>query len=343
MPFVTWPRLSDSQMKIITVHNRYQQPGGEDVVFEQEKILLREYGHEVISYERRNDELDQSKVFPRILGAAQAVWSQEVYSEFSELLRRTAPDIVHVHNTFLRISPSLVQACHDARIPAVHTVHNYRLLCPGTNLFRNGVPCEKCSNGNLWHGIARGCYRSSRVATAVAASTVAYNWRRGTWRNAVSQYIAPTKFLKNKLITAGLPPERITVKPHFVDSDPGASEFHDNYAVFLGRLSPEKGLETLIAAWERLPDIPLRLIGDGPERSKLEAITRQNNLNVQFEGHLTRRQALEILGKARCLIFPSVAYESFGMGIIEAFACGVPVVASRHGAMQELVEHGRTG
>jgi glycosyltransferase involved in cell wall biosynthesis len=145
------------------------------------------------------------------------------------------------------------------------------------------------------------------------------------------------------LIAAGLPESRVTVKPHFVDSDPGVSRVRGDYAVFLGRLSPEKGLQTLMAALERLPDIPLRIIGDGPERSALESISRQKSLNVQFVGHLPRTEALEMLGKARCLIFPSIAYESFGMGIIEAFACGVPVVASRHGAMQELVEHGRTG
>lgn len=313
------------------------------MVFEQEKFLLQEYGHEVISYERSNDELEQRKALPRILGVVQAVWSRETYSEFSELLKRTSPDVVHVHNTFLRISPSIFQACHDARIPAVHTVHNYRLLCPGTNLFRDGAPCEKCVGGNLLHGIARGCYRSSRVATAVAASTVAYNRRRGTWTNAVSHYIAPTRFLKNKLVAAGLEADRITVKPHFVNHDPGVMTGRRDYAIFVGRLSPEKGLVALLSAWEQLPHIQLLIVGDGPQRPELEAISRQKKLNVSFEGHLPRATVLDKLRSARLLVFPSLAYESFGMGIIEAYACGVPVIASNHGAMQELVDHGNTG
>jgi glycosyltransferase involved in cell wall biosynthesis len=330
-------------MKILIAHNRYHLPGGEDVVFEQERALLQKHGHEVFSYERNNQELQQAGLLAQIIGTAESVWSRATYTEFSQLLNRIAPDVVHVHNTFLRISPSIFEACKDAGVPVVHTLHNYRLLCPATNFYRNGAPCEKCSSGNPWPGIAQGCYRSSRLATGLSASVIAYNRLRRTWTEAVDRYIAPTQFLKSRLIAAGLPPDRITVKPHFVEFDPGVSAQHGEYAVFVGRLSPEKGLETLMAAWERLSDIALRIIGDGPERSRLEALARQQGLNVQFEGHLPRRQALEILGRARCLMFPSVAYESFGMGIIEAFACGVPVVASRHGAMQELVEHGRTG
>jgi glycosyltransferase involved in cell wall biosynthesis len=330
-------------VRIVIAHNRYHLPGGEDVVFEQERALLQRHGHEVFSYERSNQELQQPGLLPKIIGAAESVWSRATYADFSHLLSRIAPDVVHVHNTFLRISPSIFEACKDAGVPVVHTLHNYRLLCPATNLYRNGAPCEKCSKGHPWPGIARGCYRSSRLATGLSASVTAYNRLRRTWEQAVNRYIAPTQFLKSRLIAAGLPPDRVTVKPHFVDSDPGVSGLRGDYAVFLGRLSPEKGLQTLMASWERLADIPLRIIGDGPERSTLESISRQKSLNVQFVGHLPRREALEILGNARCLIFPSVAYESFGMGIIEAFACGVPVVASRHGAMQELIEHGRTG
>ena len=330
-------------MKILTAHNYYHYPGGEDVVFAQERSLLERHGHEVFSYERSNDELESRSLLPRVLGAAASVWSRTTYSEFSQLLSRLSPDVVHVHNTFLAMSPSVFSACKDARIPVVHTIHNYRLLCANSAFFRNGGPCEKCAAGNRWHGIANGCYRSSRVATSIATSTIAYNWQRGTWTDGIDRYIAPSHFLREKLISGGLPEERITVKAHFVEPDPGIIGRRENYVVFVGRLSPEKGTKTMLKAWQQLSDVPLWIVGDGPERAELEALCRQKKLNVQFTGNLPRMKALEYLQRARLLVFPSITYESFGMGIIEAFACGVPVVASDHGAMRELVQHGHTG
>ncbi|HET9741781.1 MAG TPA: glycosyltransferase family 4 protein [Terriglobales bacterium] len=330
-------------MKILIAHNRYRERGGEDVVFEQESALLEERGEEVIRYERCNEEAPKLTLIGKLGAAASALWSRATYSDFSSLLRAENPEIVHVHNFFLAISPSIFQACHDAQIPVVHTLHNYRLLCPGTNFYRNGGACERCARGNAWHGIAHGCYRSSRIATGIAASMVAYNSLRGTWTRAIDRYIAPTHFLKSKLMSAGWSAERITVKPHFVNSDPGISRGPKTYAIYIGRLSPEKGLVAALAAWEQLKDIPLWIVGDGPQRGELQAIVRERNLNIRFAGRLPRAQVLELLRDARLLIFPSTAYESFGLGIIEAFACGVPVIASNHGAMQELVEPGRTG
>ena len=313
------------------------------MVFAQEKSLLEKYGHQVFSYERSNDELKSKGVLPRVLGAAAAVWSRRTYSEFSQLLRRLSPDIVHVHNTSLVISPSVFWACRDIQVPVVHTVHNYRLLCPNTAFYRDGHPCESCAGGNMWHGIAHGCYRSSRLATSVAASAVAYNWQRGTWTHAIDRYIAPSNFLREKLIIGRLAPEKIAVKPHFVEPDPGVISRRGGYAVFVGRLSPEKGITTILKAWEQLGDIPLRIVGDGPERAQLEAVCRGKKLNVQFTGNVPRKEVFNHLQRARLLVFPSITYESFGMGIIEAYACGMPVVASDHGAMRELVQHGHTG
>lgn len=330
-------------MKILTAHNYYHYPGGEDVVFAQEKSLLEKHEHHVFSYERSNDELESKGALPRVLGAAAAVWSRTTYSEFSQLLRRLSPDIVHVHNTSLVISPSVFWACKDMQVPVVHTVHNYRLLCPNTAFYRDGHPCESCAGGNMWHGIARGCYRSSRLATSVAASAVAYHWHRGTWTHAIDRCIAPSNFLREKLISGGLAPERITVKPHFVEPDPGVISHRERYAIFVGRLSPEKGIATILKAWEQLGDIPLRIVGDGPERAELEAVCREKKLNVQFTGNVPRMQVFTHLQRARLLVFPSITYESFGMGIIEGYASGVPVVASDHGAMRELVQNGHTG
>lgn len=195
----------------------------------------------------------------------------------------------------------------------------------------------------MWHGIAHACYRSSRLATSVAVSAVAYNRQRGTWTHAIDRYIAPSHFLREKLIVGRLAAERITVKPHFVEPDPGVISHRERYAIFVGRLSPEKGIATILKAWEQLGDIPLRIVGDGPERAELEAVCREKKLNVQFTGNVPRMQVFTHLQRARLLVFPSITYESFGMGIIEGYASGVPVVASDHGAMRELVQNGHTG
>jgi glycosyltransferase involved in cell wall biosynthesis len=332
-------------VRILLAHNSYQIPGGEEVVFEQEKRLLEQAGNEVITYCRSNREIERLTALERLTLVKRTIWAADTEREFVQLLARENPDIVHIHNTFFMVSPSIYSACQAQGIPVVQTLHNFRLLCPSATFFRDGKVCEECVGRGLWRGVYHGCYRDSRPATASVALMLAFHRLWGTWDKLVTNYIALTEFGRDKFAAGGLPPEKIVVKPNFVDPDPGERAQSGEYALFVGRLSTEKGLSTLLQAWGRLPrHYALHIVGDGPERKDLEAQARQLGLSaVQFRGRLSHEEAITAMKCARFLVVPSGWYETFGMCIAEAFACGTPVICSRLGAMQELVSHGRTG
>lgn len=331
-------------MRIVLVHNSYQLPGGEDSVYRNERDLLTRRGHEVIEYRRSNDEVSRF-VSPLAL-AKNTIWASDTRTEFRNLLLREKPDVVHVHNTFVRISPSIYWACRDAGVPVVQTLHNYRLLCPGANLFREGRVCEECIASGVWRGVRNACYRESRAATAVVAVMLATHRVLGTWSRLIDLYLVPTEFARRKFIAGGLPAEKIVVKPNFVDPDPGFGNGERTFALFVGRLSAEKGLHTLLNAWRLLPlPIPLKIIGDGPMRGELEDFVRRNQLSsVSFLGAQPWDQAMAAMKQARCLVFPSECYEgALPLTVVEAFACGAPVISSRLGAMQDLIVDDNTG
>ncbi len=332
-------------MKVVLVHNAYQQPGGEDVVFRQECELLARHGHQVVTYERTNHELNQLSSIGRLVMVKRMIWAEDSRLAVLQLLRNEKPDLIHVHNTFMMISPSIYQACREARVPVLQTLHNFRLLCPAANFFRDGRPCEECVQHGLWRGIWHGCYRDSRTTTAGVALMLQVHRARGTWSESVDGYIALSEFSRKKFIDGGLPPAKISVKPNFVYPDPGERQAPGDYAVFVGRLSEEKGLSTLLAAWDRLrTPVALRIVGDGPLRATLEARAKKHfRKNVTFLGRLNPAETRSMMKQAAFLILPSVCYENFPMSIAESFACGTPVLCSRLGGMQELVADHRTG
>lgn len=227
----------------------------------------------------------------------------------------------------------------------MQSLHNYRLLCPAATFLRNGSLCEECVDHSLLRSIRYGCYRGSRAATTVVAGMLAAHRKRGTGSEQVDRYIALTEFARAKWIAGGLPVDRVVVKPNFVHPDPGVGTGPGSYVLYAGRLAPEKGLQTLMAAWRRLETpIPLQIAGDGPLRPMLEAeIAREGLENIRLLGSLPRGDVLKALQGARCLVLPSLWYEGFPLMIVEAFACGVPVITSRLGSMCELVTDGRTG
>lgn len=332
-------------LKVLSVHDQYQQPGGEDAVVYAEAELLRLFGHRVIEYRRHNDEISRPGLWHKATLAPRAVWAWDSYREMEALLRRERPDLAHFHNTFPLVSPATYYACAKMGIPVVQTLHNYRLGCPAAVFFRDGHVCEECVQSGLWRGVAHGCYHNSRLETLSVAIMTSAHRLAGTWVRKVNGFIALTGFCREKFLEMGLPAEKIFVKPHFLTADPRERVGAGDYALYIGRLSREKGLRTLLTAWKRLNrSIPLRIIGDGPLRAELEERTQAEGLsNVLFQGRLEKVRVLAALKRARFLIFPSECYETFGMSIIEAFACGVPVIASRLGAMGEIVENGRTG
>jgi glycosyltransferase involved in cell wall biosynthesis len=332
-------------VKVLLVHNGYQQPGGEDVVFDQEHQMLKNAGHDTVLYRRSNWDVNGYRGLRKIVLAKRTVWASDTKREFLQLLQSEKPEVVHVHNTFVMISPSIYSACREAGVPVVQTLHNYRLLCPSATLFRDGKICEDCVTGSLLRGVQHACYHNSRSATAVVALMLATHRLRGTWQNEVACFVALTEFSRQKLIEGGLPAEKIMVKPNFVHPDPAARTGDGDYALFVGRLSPEKRVSTVLAAWKQLQfPVPLLVLGGGPEQTQLQAQAVHDGLtHIRFLGQVPREQTIAAINNARFLVFSSEWYENFPVTIAEAFACATPVLASRMGAMQEIVSDGRTG
>ena len=331
--------------KIIIVHNSYQYAGGEDLVFASEAALLRRSGHHVLEYHRSNSEIHRSGALEKAALPARMIWAGDAVQDLKKLVEREKPDIVHFHNTFLMISPAALRSCHALGVPVVQTLHNYRVLCPAATFFRNGRTCEACLNKSLpWPGVWHACYRQSRLQTAgVAAMLTVHRWLK-TWQEKVDVYIALSEFARRKFIEGGLPPERIVVKPNFVYPDPGMREGSGSYALFAGRLSEEKGVRTLLKAWQRLPGIELRIAGAGPLLDEARAFVEMHQLkHVAVVGGQSHEEVLNLLKGAQFLVFPSQCYENLPVSVVEAFACGLPVVGSRLGATAEVVEEGRTG
>ncbi len=330
-------------MIVLSVHNHYQQPGGEDLSTSLEVALLRRYGHEVVEYREHNDRIDS---MPKLQVAARTVWSRESHRRIRSIIRDRRPDIVHVQNFFPLISPSVFHACRAERVPCVLSVRNYRLACVNGLLLRDGQVCEDClGHAGPLPGIVHGCYRGSRAGSAVVGTMLVSHRAAGTW-NLVDTFIALSNFAREKLIEMGLPGDRIVVKPNFVDPDPDrVRQGSGSYALFVGRISPEKGVDTIVEAWRHVPDLPMRIVGSGPMETALRARVAAAGLEerVEFLGQRSPAEVAELLLDARMLVFPSVWYETFGRVAIEAFAAGVPVIASRLGSMAEIVADGVTG
>jgi glycosyltransferase involved in cell wall biosynthesis len=320
--------------RILSVHNFYQQPGGEDNVFATEIAMLEQRGHKVARFTEDNHRIGRSG-----LGTGcSAVWSTQSYRGIRSISRDASCQVAHFHNTFPLISPAGYYAARSAGAAVVQTLHNYRLLCPGATLYRSGAVCEECiEKRSLLPAIRHGCYRDSRPATTAVAAMLAIHRVADTWREMVDVYIALTEFARRKFIEGGLPSERVVVKPNFVAPDPGVGTGQGGFALFAGRLSEGKGIHTLLEAWRRLPDVPLIVAGDGPLN------TTEWPPGVTWLGRQSREQVLALMKDAFVLIVPSTWYEGAPGVVIEALACGLPVIASDIGSIPELVDDHRTG
>ena len=329
-------------MKVLLVHSRYQQRGGEDSVLESEMKLLAGSGVSVLLHEASNDTIVGIR---GKLEAARAVfYSAAEVDRLSACTASFQPDIVHVHNWFPSLSPGIFRACHDRGFPVVHTLHNYRLLCIKSSLFRNGGPCEECIGTTLrLPGIVHGCYRGSRVGSAVATAGMLTHWRRGTWHHTVDRFIALSEFARLKLVEGGLPADRIVVKPNCLDHDPGAQPGDGGYFAYVGRLTEEKGLLTLLRCWQAGSDLPLlRIAGSGPLEAHIQAAAATLP-NLEFLGPQSGSEVASLLAGARALICPSLYYEGMPRVVIEAMAAGTPVIASRLGTFLEMIVPGKSG
>lgn len=321
-------------MKVVIVHNAYQHKGGEDSVMEAEVTMLSSRGHSVELFLRHNDEIHQMS---RAKAAVQTVWSAQTGREFEALLRSCKPDVVHVHNTFPLISPTIYWVANRLGIPLVQTLHNFRLLCPQAMFLRDGNVCEDCLGKVPWRGAVRGCYRDSKLQSTVLTGMVTLHRAMGTWKNKITRYIALNEFCRSKFIAGGLPADRIAVKPNFVDFDAPEDGARSGF-LFVGRLSAEKGISVLTAATSTISDASVRVAGTGPEAFRLEGAK-----GITALGAVSTDAVKTEMSQALALLLPSICYESFPKTLVEAFASRLPVIASRLGALAELVNEGVTG
>jgi glycosyltransferase involved in cell wall biosynthesis len=335
-------------MRILLVHEAYQQHGGEDAVAAAEAEQLELHGHTVLYYSRHNHELAKQNALRVIGSGIDTVWARKSYRDLEKLLAKAKPEVVHFHNTFPLISPAAYYACSRAGVPVVQTLHNYRLVCPAATFLRDGRVCEAClGNSVAWRAIAHACYRGSRSASAAVTAMLAVHRAMRTWHTKVNAYIALSEFARKKFAAGGLPLERLVVKPNFVYPDPGPRKEHElgTYALFVGRLCEEKGLRDLLAAWRRLAcPIPLFILGDGPMREEIaRQMGRIGVSEAALIGNVSRAEVFRWMRGARFLVCPSHWFEGCPLVIVEAFACGVPVIATGHGPTAEMIEHGHTG
>jgi glycosyltransferase involved in cell wall biosynthesis len=321
-------------VRVLQLHTRYREPGGEDAVVHAEAELLRRSGHEVVQYQVDNP--------PGAAGAAGSLalspWNPLAARSVQRLAAQTRPDVAHVHNTWYALSPAVVWALRRAGVPIVMTLHNYRLVCANAQLFRDGAPCEDCVGASPWHGVQHRCYRDSVLASLPAAATIALHDRLRTWTRRVDLFLVLNEFARARFARGGLPPDRIQVKPNFVP-DPGrrtAPAGSSGTVLYVGRLSPEKGVEVLVDAWRRLDEGPLELvvIGDGP---LLERLQRRPGARLRFEGRLPAAEVRRRMLEARALVLPSVWYEGQPMAVLEALAAGLPVLGADIGGVPELL------
>ncbi|MEN9453308.1 MAG: hypothetical protein RLZZ369_2367 [Pseudomonadota bacterium] len=323
-------------MKVLVVHNRYQLAGGEDAVVDAEVALLQSRGVDVRRYERHNDDIQH---ISRASAALQAYWSRQTVSELSDLMAQWQPDVIHVHNTLSLVSPSVYWVADRFGVPVVQTLHNFRLLCPQGMLLRDGQVCEQCVGKSVaWPAVAHACYRESALQSAVLAGLVAGHRALGTYSNKVARFIALNDFCRAKFVQGGLPADKLVVKPNFVDL-PAPDQLVDRAGgLFVGRLSHEKGVATLVQAKHSQPALPVKVIGSGPMGDAV-----QTAFGSDLLGFLPLVDIVEHMRRSAFLVLPSICYENFPRTVVEAFACGLPVIASRMGSMAVLVKEGETG
>jgi glycosyltransferase involved in cell wall biosynthesis len=318
-------------MRVLVLHNRYRQPGGEDRVVASEVEMLRSYGIEVEIFEADNN----ANAF-LLLGAA--AWSGEMYEKVRAACRKFRPDVAHLHNFWMALTPAAIGACRSAGVPVVQSLHNFRLLCANALFLRDGKTCTDCLGKTPWRGIVHRCYNNSAVASAAVVNMIESNRRRDTW-SGVDAFITPTWHARSLFVAAGFDAKRICVKPNFVE-DPGpavAPPSSSQTIVYAGRLSAEKGLRALISAWHQVSSGELVIIGDGPGRKTLTAP------RVTLTGARDNAAVIRAIQDSRALVLPSLCFETFGNAIAEAYACGRPVIVSDIGALGEIVHHRRTG
>lgn len=339
--------MSTDSLRVLVVHNRYrsEQPSGENHVVDQEASLLADAGHQVRVFERRSDDIASMALLDRATVPLRVPWNAAVRADLTARLSAERPDVVHIHNTFPLISPSAVAACVDAGVPAVATLHNYTMVCAPGTLYRDGRVCTECTGRLPLPAVRHGCYRGSRLASIPMAVNMAANRHR--WWSGIARFFCISDAQRELLAHAGMPAERLTVKHNFV-VDPGSRrDGAGEHVLYLGRLTEEKGVRLLMAAWDNVAALgglgmPLVLAGTGPLQEEVAQWARDRE-DVRYLGLRSKAECSELTARSAAVVAPSTWMETFGLVVVEAMAAGVPAVAAGHGSFVELVEDGVTG
>ena len=334
-------------VKILLCHNFYQQSGGEDVVIPAVKALLETKGHQVILYSQDNREVENYNTLKKIAFFPRTVFSSQTYRRVRRIIAREKPDIAHVQNVFPLLSPALYVALQRARIPIVQSIQNYRLMCINGLFLRNGQVCERCKTGNFFSSVRFKCYRDSYPLSALYALTIGSHRGFGTFKK-IDRFIAPTPYVAEKLTESGVAEgDQVSILGNFMPTplpNYGVADLGNPYIVYVGRLSQEKGIWTLLDAIRGLPSLKLKIVGSGPLTGNVKAYIESYQLqNVEVLGFVSNEQKYELLRGALCCVLPSECYEGFPIVLLESAAVGTAVVASRLGSLETLVSEGKTG
>jgi glycosyltransferase involved in cell wall biosynthesis len=333
-------------VRVLVAHNSYQQSGGEDAVVEAETELLRAHGHELATLRRDNDGIPTEGLGQRLRAARDCVWSADSAEAMRACIRHFRPEVVHVHNTLARLSPAIYWAAAASGVPVVQTLHNYRLACPQAMFLRAGRICQDCVGRPPLPAVAHGCYRGSRSQSLAVATMLTTHRLIGTWSRKVRRYIALSRFCRDQFVAAGLPQEKIRIKPNFAGAGssapppavPEPSDRAPGHFLYVGRLSPEKGISVLARALEHDAGLRCDVIGTGPAAPALAGLP-----NANLAGWQERAAVARHMDEALALVVPSIWFEPFGLVAVEAFARGLPVIAANIGSLPEIVTPGRTG
>jgi glycosyltransferase involved in cell wall biosynthesis len=331
-------------MNVLLIHNYYRQYGGEDAAFDADRRLLEERGMAVRQYSRHNDETGNYSLIQKAAFPLKTISSPETAPSVEAVLREFPADVAYLHNLYPLISPSIYEVLHRNSIPIVQVLHDYRPFCPNGWLYTGGEICDRCSGGRYWNAVVHKCLQQSRAVSAVYAATL-WNLRRSRALDHVAAFICPSEFSRQLAIRNGLDSAKIFVRPHHIDvtsyAPPAGS---DDYFLFLGRLSPEKGLRTLLRAFDGLSGVRLSIAGSGPIEGELSSwLASRGMTHVRMVGFQSGAAKTELIRNARAMIVPSEAFETFGITVLEAYAAGRPVIASNAGSLPGLVEDGITG
>jgi len=347
-------------MRILFANKFYYLNGGCERYFFGLDKLLQDEGHKIIPFSMAHPENEESQylsyfasqvdfslsagIANKIKAGLNVIYSNEARKKIDMLITETYPQIAHLHNFAHQLSPSILYALRKKNIPIIQTLHDLKLVCPTYTMYTQGEVCERCLNGQYYNALRYRCNKGSLSASAINVVEMYLHNRILHSYDKVNAFIAPSAFLRQKMISGGFASEKVYHIPNFINADDYTPHYeNDGYLLYFGRLIDVKGLDVLLRAMQELPEVCLIVAGRGADQERYEAYVQEHNLNVSFVGFQSGNDLRKLVQNSLTVVVPSVWYESFGLVILEAFAYGKPVIASRIGGMVELIEDGITG